>query len=507
MSESTHRVAVNTIIMYIRMVFLMLISFFSSRLLLQALGVEDFGIQSVVGSVAATFISLKSLFSESVQRFLNYEKGKGSLAGQQMVFSIGVYVHFFLAIAFAFVVGLVGYWLIINKLAFPPEKINTAVFVFYMSLISMVIGILSVPFDALIIANEKMGIYAFVTIVDAILKLLAVLALPFLPFEMLRSYSVMLIAVPVFTLVYQYVYSRRFEECKLLPKIDKVVTKEIVSLSGWNFFGNISFSLIHEGVNMLLNVFGGLVFNASRTIAYSVRSYSGQLANNTFIAVRPRIMQQAASDNLEILFNNINTVSRISFFTMLLPVVMSFVYVEQLLDIWLVDVPEYAPSFTRLVLLAGVIRSLHEPLNMLYMAMGKIKRMMLIETFTMLLFLGIIYLSLSAGSPMWMAFAEMILMEALIIMGLVANGSNEFGFSIWLYLKKVVIPLLTALAGSGAICSLFFLLLKTNSPLLAIVYSCIIGFLYIVLAYTLFDEREKGVIQTLLHKKSSSLRD
>ena len=500
MSQTTNRIAVNTIIMYIRMLFLMFITFFTSRLLLKTLGVEDFGIQSVVGSVAATFVSLKTLFSESIQRYLNYEKGKGSLDGQRAVFSVAIVIHVILAAFFVLVVGFAGHLLIEHKLTIPSEKMGTALFVFYMSIVSIFISIFSVPYDALIIANEKMGIYAFITIVDGLLKLAAVLLLPILPFEMLRSYSVLLIAIPVFTLSYQLFYCRRFEECSFTNHIEKKYVKEIVSLSGWNFFGNISFSLVHEGVNMLLNVFGGLVFNASRTIAYQVRHVAAQVGTNTLVAARPRIMQQAASDGKKRLFNNIYAISRVSFFTSLLPVVVLFPYTGQILDIWLVDVPEYAELFTRLVLLCTVVRSLHEPLNMMYMSYAKIKRMMVVEVCVMLFYLLVFYISLKTNFPIWAPFVEMLLMEATIILGLVINAKAELDFEWDIYFKKVILPMISCLLITASICLLFMYFVVVTKPLMSIVMSGLVGLLYMVVAYCHLDEREKGLVKNLLVK-------
>lgn len=483
----------------------MFISFFTSRLLLQTLGVEDFGIQSVVGSVAATFVSLKTLFSESVQRFLNFEKGKNSLDGQRAVFSVSIVIHILLAFFFVVVVGFAGHWLIEHKLSIPSEKMGTAFFVFYMSIISVFISIFSVPYDAVIIANEKMGVYAIITIIDGILKLIAVLLLPILPFEMLRSYAVLLIAIPAFTLSYQLVYCRRFEECHFIKNISKQYLKEIFSLSGWNFMGNISFSLVHEGVNMLLNVFGGLVFNASRTVAYQVRNMAGHLSNNTLIAVRPHIMQQAASDDKERLFGNICAISRISFFTSLFPVIVLFPYTGQILDIWLVDVPEYATLFTRLLLICVVVRSLHEPFNMMYMAFGRIKRMMLVEAGIMLFYLLVYYFSLKIGLYIWIPFVEMIIMEVTIIMGLYFNAKSEFQINGTIYFKKVLMPLSSCCFYTAVICALFMIFLKTNNPFLSVVYSILTGLLYCVVAYFHFDNREKELVTTLfqrfIHKK------
>lgn len=500
MAGTSQRVAKNTIVMYIRMLFLMCIAFYSSRLLLSTLGVDDFGLYSVVGSITSSFVALKAIFSESVQRFLNFEKGKGLLDGQRDIYSISIIIHFLLAVFFAIVVEAVGLWLIYNKLAIPSTSLDTAIFVFHMTVIATVISIISIPFDAVIIANEKMSIFAFVSVTDAILRLIAVFLLPYVGMEMLKTYSLFLIAVPLFTLLFNSIYCRRFEECRFRKSFDKSRLKELLSFSGWNFFGNIAFSLLHEGVNMLLNIFGGLIYNASRSIAYQVRSVASQLTSNTVVAVRPVIMQKAATADALSIGNNINTVSRMAFFTILLPVMPLLAYCSQLLDIWLVDVPEYAAPFTRIILISVVIRSLHEPLNMLYMSVGRIKRMMLIEVAAMLLFLLVVYLTLSAGGELVIAFMELAVMEAIIIALLAVNAKFECGFSLSRYLRHVIAPFCTLAILSGSIVYMIHCLILVEGIVMTLLMCCIIVVVYCVTAYIFLDKAEKGIITNLVKK-------
>ena len=501
MTSSAGRIASNTVIMYIRMLFLIIIAFYTSRLLLTTLGIEDFGILSVVGSVTSTFLSLKALFSESIQRFLNFEKGKQSLNGQRAVFSLGVFIHVCLAFVFIIVVGLIGHWLISNKLTIPPDKLNTAFFIFDMSMIAMFISILSIPFDAVVIANEKMKIYAFITIIDAILRLLSVVALSFVPYERLRTYSVLLIAIPLFTLSAQLIYCRRFVECKITKKIPHGLFKDLFSLSGWNFMGNISFSLVHEGINMLLNVFGGLVYNAARAISYQLKGVVSQITSNTIISARPRIMQQAAIADKTAIFNNIIAVSRVAFFTILLPVSILTTYTDKILGIWLVDVPEYATIFTRLLLIGVMIRSLHEPINMLQMAFGRIKRMMIIEAVTMLSFLVIIYITLKLGAEMWCPFAELALMEIIINALLITNAYKELSFPIMVYIKDVVLPFLITIILTGMICVIFFYFVPCYGTLDTIFKSMLVGVSYMLIALLLMNDKERHLIIDLVTNK------
>lgn len=496
----TGTVAKNTIIMYIRMFILMCVSFVSSRLLLQALGIEDYGIYSVVGSVSATFVALKSLFSESIQRFLNFYKGKEDIDKQREIFTLSIIIHLVLAIVLAIVLESVGTWLLLNKLVIPAGKVSTALFVFHTTVVASFISVLCIPFDALLIANERIGFYSIVSIFDGLFRLALVLILPHLPFILLKSYSLLLVVIPIVSLIAMLIYCRRLEECKLNRKINKPLLKEVVALSGWNFFGNISFSLLHEGINFILNIYGGLIYNASRSVAYQLKNLAVQFSSNSLIAARPMVMQSVtADDNYKSLFSNTISISRISFFIMLLPITPILVYCKELLGIWLVEVPEYAPLFTRLVLLSVLFRSFHEPLNILHMSIGKIKRMMIIEVVIMISTLLLIYFMLSNGAEMWVSFALLALMEVLIILSLSLNAKLEFGFPFRDFFKTALLPATFLTVIMGAIIALFSLF--SPGGIISVIAMCL-AVLTVICAciYLFLNEREKRLIRSLVFK-------
>lgn len=442
--DNVKRIAKNTGIVYVRMVLLILIAFYTSRVLLKTLGVVDFGVYSVVGSISGTFVAIRSLFSESIQRFLNVAKGKNpdDYTEQISIFNISLIIHLVLVVLFVAVVEVIGMWLMKTKLDIPYERYNAAVFVFQMTIISTVISILSITYDAVIIANEKMGFYATITVFDGLLKLLFVFLLPIIGYDYLKTYSLLLVFIPLSTLIIQLLYTRRFSECRLVFKFDKGLFKEIFSLASWSFIGNISFSLIHEGMNMLLNVFGGVLMNSARAIAYQVRSVSSQLTTNTMLAIRPSIMQKSSYLARKDFFSSIITLSRISMFAMIIPAAALILYTPQILDIWLETVPEKASLFTRIILFAIVIRSLHDPLNIMYMSLGKLKRFMIIESLIMVSFLVIIYFVLKAGAPIWSPFVLMFIMEIVIILGISINARYELEFPFKEFLKRVFVPLI-----------------------------------------------------------------
>lgn len=500
--SSTKIVAKNTVIMFIRMIILMVIAFFSSRLLLATLGVSDYGVYSVVGSIASAFLAIKGMFSESIQRFLNVAKGreKDSIMEQQAIFNMSIFVHFILLVVFAIIVELVGFWLLKNKLVIPLERMDAAVFVFHMTVLATTISIISIPYDAVIVANEKMNIFAGISIFDALLRLIFIFLLPAIKLDNLKLYSTFMVSIPITTVLIQALYCRRFPECRYRIVFDKKMFKEIMGLSGWNFFGNISFSIIHEGINMLLNVYGGVVMNASRAIAYQVKNVASQVSTNTLVAVRPRVMQQSVQKSKEQYFEDIFLLSRISFFSLALAIVPLFVYCPQLLSIWLPEVPKASTTFTRMVLVGLFIRSLHEPLNIMNMAYASIKRMMLIEVVSMLSSLVVIYFVLKNSGLIWFPFACLSCMEAIIITGLIINAKYELGFPIRKYLKKVICPMLLFSLISSVFGFILHYAFKPSTVISVLLCVLLIVIVEMIFCWIFFNMREKQLVLKFIDK-------
>ena len=263
MSETINRLSKNTLFLYIRMIALMAITLYTSRVLLATLGITDFGIYSVVGSVTATFYSLRSVFAEAIQRFLNFEKGRDCKEGEKQVFNIAVVLHLIIAVLFILIVEIGGLWLLDSKLVIEPSRMSAAYSVFHLTVVASMFSILIIPFDALIIANERMHVYAWVSILDGIAKLLVVLALVYIPYDNLVTYAVLLAIIPFLNLLIYMVYCRKFPECRYNFRFDRARMKEIFAFSGWSFGGNLFYTIAHEGLNILINMFGGVANNAA----------------------------------------------------------------------------------------------------------------------------------------------------------------------------------------------------------------------------------------------------
>ncbi len=440
MSDTVNRLSKNTMFLYIRMIVLMIITLYTSRVLLQTLGVGDFGIFSVVGSVTATFFTLRSVFAEAVQRFLNYEKGCGNVANEIQIFNISVILHIVISILFVILAEAIGLWLLYNKLVIEPDRFDAACFVFHLTVVSSVLYILLVPYDAVIIANEKMSVYAWVSIFDGVAKLLIVMALPLIDYDHLMMYALLLAAVPLINIFVYYFYCKRFPECNYNFRIDKTKLKELCSFSGWSFAGNLFFSLAHEGLNVLINMFGGVVYNAARNIAYQIKAAVNQVSNNTLLATQPFILQNAAKTDPSGLLLYIVKILRVNFYIMAITCIPLMAFCERLLSIWLVEVPDYSTIFTQLAVFSVLIRSVHGPLNLFYMGLGKIKRMVVIESLLFVLLLVACYVQLQLSLPIESVFVSLCIAEVVILLALILNIGNEFGISIHQILMSGFMP-------------------------------------------------------------------
>lgn len=499
MSDSLKRISQNTLFLYLRMIVLMIITLYTSRVLLVTLGVDDFGIFSVVGSVTATFFTLRSVFAEAIQRYLNYEKGGGVLENEIQIFNISVVLHIIIAILFVVLAELIGLWLLYNKLVIAPERFEAACYVFHLTVVSSTLYILLVPYDAVIIANEKMSVYAWVSIFDGFAKLLIVLVLPFIPYDSLKMYALLLAVVPLINIIIYYFYCRTFKECRYNFIVDRGKLREICSFSGWSFAGNLFFSLAHEGLNVLINMFGGVVYNASRNIAYQVKSAVNQVANNTLLATQPFILQSAATTEGEMLLIFIVKILRANFFIMTLTCIPLIVFCDQLLSIWLVEVPDKSVVFCQLAVFSVLIRSMHGPINLFYMGMGKIKKMVIIESLIFVLLLVVCYFQLLANLPISSVFLTLCLVEVVIVIALILNIETEFGIQINNLFKQGFIPCMI-LSGLSVGVILGFQYFGVFNSIIRVVGG-LVGCLAVemLLIFMFLNNEEKGLIEKAYH--------
>lgn len=412
-SENIKRIAKNTLLLYIRMLFGMLVSLYTSRVILNTLGVEDYGIYNVVGGVVAMFSIISNSLSVAVSRFLTFELGTGNRNKLQRIFSTSLIIHIALAIIILVAAESIGVWFLNTRMNIPADRMYAANWVLQCSILSFMFNLVSVPYNALIVAHERMKVFAYIGILDVLLRLAVVLSLAYMfdGADKLITYSLMLVCVGIF-LQGVYVVSCReyFEECRFQRTVDRALLKEMTGFAGWNFIGASSSILKEQGVNIVLNIFGGPSLNAARGIAAQVNSAISGFVSNFMIALNPQITKLYASGEYGYMISLIYRGARFSFYMLLflsLPIILNTHYV---LMLWLNIVPEHVVWFVRLVLISAMCESISNPLITAMLATGNIRNYQIIVGGLQMMNLPVSYVLLRMGF-----FPEVVLVVAIVI--------------------------------------------------------------------------------------------
>ena len=318
-SANNKRIAKNTLLLYFRMLLIMAVTLYTSRVVLATLGVEDFGIYNVIGGVVAMFSVISGSLSSAISRFITYELGRGNKERLKVIFSSSVVIQVCLALLICILAELGGVWFLNNKMNIPMERMDAANWVLQCSIVTFMINLISVPYNAAIIAHERMKAFAYVSILEAILKLAVVFVLYLSSFDKLATYAVLLVAVAIIIrLIYGYYCKKHFEECKFHFVYDKSVLKDIGGFAGWNFIGSASGILRDQGGNIVINLFCGPAVNAARGIATQVQNAVYGFASNFMTALNPQITKNYAIGNRDYLMFLLYQGSRFSFYLLLL---------------------------------------------------------------------------------------------------------------------------------------------------------------------------------------------
>ena len=375
-ANNNKRIAKNTLLLYVRMLFLMVVSLFTSRVILNTLGVEDFGIYNVVGGIVAMFTIISGSLTSAISRFLTFELGKGDKEKLKTIFSTSVNIQLGLSAIIILIGEIVGIWFLNNQMNIPAERMMAANYILQCSLGIFVLNLLSVPYNASIIAHEKMGAYAYISILDIVLKLAVAYAIMLSPFDRLISYGVLLLAESIFIRLIYGLYSKRnFEECTYHLIYDKAVLRKMVSFAGWNFLGVTAGTLNTQGVNILMNVYFGVAVNAARGIAVQASAAISQFVQSFTTAVNPQITKSYAVGDITYMHTLVCQSSKFSAYLFLLMAIPLSVETPEIFEIWLKIPPEYAVLFFRLSLLGTLMDSvLSNSLMTAIFATGDIKK-------------------------------------------------------------------------------------------------------------------------------------
>ena len=399
-AENTKRIAKNTLMLYVRMLFGMLVSLYTSRVVLQALGVEDYGIYNVVGGFVAMFSLISGALSHSAGRFLTFELGRGNMDGVKRYFSTSLLIHIALAFIILIVSETIGIWFLNNRMVIPDDRLSAANWVFHASIFSFMINLFSVPYNASIVSHERMNVFAYIGIIDIILRLFVVLFIAYSPFnfDRLIVYSILLVLVSCLIQTIYVLYCRNhFEECRLSLVFDTVCWKKMWAFTGWNFVGGTALVLKDQGVNILLNLFFGPIVNTARGLSSTVSTAVCSFSGNFMTALNPQITKSYAAGDNEYMFKLIERGTRFSFYILLIIALPVLLETNFILSLWLNDFPEYTVIFVRLVLIQAMIDILSNTIVTAQAATGKIRNYQIAVGGMLLMNFPLSYLCLKLG--------------------------------------------------------------------------------------------------------------
>lgn len=490
------------------MLFLLGINLFASREILAALGVVDFGIYNVVGGFVTMFTMISGAMSTATQRFISFEIGKGKEGHIKQTFSTAVIIHIFLALIVFCVAETIGLWFVNTQMSFPTERYVAANWVYQFSILTFLINIVSVPYNASIIAYEKMSVFASVSIFEAIAKLGIVYLIIWFPGDKLILYAVLLALIAiVIRVIYGFYCNKHFDECRCTWKSDKNVRSKMMSFVSWNLIGSLSGVLKEQGINVLLNIFFGATVNAARGLAFQVNNAIHGFVANFQIAMNPQIVKTYASGNKDEMFKIVFVGSKFSYMlvlTLSLPVIIEAPFI---LRLWLKAVPDYTAIFLRLVLISALIESFSGPLIASMHASGKVRDYQIVVGGLSLLTLPFAYLVLKIYPEPYLAMVVGVVMAVLCLFARLYMLRRTIGLPVVLFLRSVcmVDMLITVVSSSIPI----VVYMNTDSGFLSFFLICIISVISTVsFSYIIgLNNRAKAMAKEKVHSILNKIRN
>ena len=440
--NSNKKIAKNTLLLYIRMLFMMAIGLFTSRVILNALGISDMGLMSVAGSVITMFTFLNATLTSGTQRFISYAIGENNAQRLRAVFKSAMTLHLLLAIIIFFLGETLGLWYVYNKLNVEPGRFQAAMWCYQLSIISTVVGMVQLPFNSALIAHEKMNIYAYMTIFDAVFKLLAAYLIQIVCFDRLIFYSILIFAAELLsTFLYNLYCRKHFKECSFSFGYDKGIFRNMLSFSGWNTLGCLAAMGQGTGVNLIINSFCGTVVNGARGIAFQANGWVTRFVENFMVALNPQIIKSYASGDIQRMSSLVINGARFGCYLFLLLGIPLFVEIEFVLKLWLGQCPEHTVAFMRIVMIETLFKTMGTPTVTAMHATGQMKLLNITVGSILLLIVPVSYVCFRLGlSP------EQVLLINIIpwivvpfIRVFLVKKYNQGKFPVAQYLYQVVL--------------------------------------------------------------------
>lgn len=506
--DSNNRIAKNTLFLYIRMLLTLVINLYTTRVLLVVLGVEDFGIFNVVCGFVSMLGFLNSSLSFATQRFFNYELGANGGKGVAKVYSSSLVVLLFIAFLFVLFFETFGYWYLTHEMVVPADRANAAFWIFQFSIVSMCFSFIQVPYSAFTLAKEHMDYYAYVGLVDVILKLIVVFLLQLVHSDKLIAYSMLLFVTSILNYLLFYIFvNRKYNFFRFDKHLDYNTMKSIISFSGWNVYESGAYMLNNQGVNLILNAFCGPVVNAARGIAFQINNALRQFSLNVVVAFKPQITQSYACGNYERTKSLFYYLTKISFVLMYMLSVPVILEIDYILDIWIGDnaTPQHTAAFSVLVIINYLINIFNTPMSQVIQATGRIKKYQLAAGTIILLNLPFSWYALKIGLQPECVFLISIALSILTQIPCILLLKAEFDFSIKEYLRTCIYPLIPIVAVVPLLPLIIIKFLEPSFLRLFLVAMMVFISTVILFYFVLLNKIERERFMLFLRKKTNKL--
>ncbi len=502
-SSNNARIAKNTLFLYLRMILVLVVSLYTTRVILRVLGVEDYGIQNVVSGFVSMFAFLNTSMSNGIQRFYNFKIGKEGTQSITGVYNTALLIQVILAVIIVILLETVGLWYVHNKMVIPVERLDIALWIYQFAILSLVLVILQIPYNAAIMAYEQMDFYAYVSIIDVVLKLGFALYLPFVHHDKLLIYGCFGLVCSLISFLLSLGYCKiKFKPICLQFVFHKDLFKEMLSFSGWNIFGTFAYMLKGQGLNVLLNAFFGPVVNAARGVSTMIGNAIQGFQSNIVVSFRPQTVQSYASGDLDRVRRLMYSLSKISYlmlFVLSMPVIIEVSYI---LHMWLGDaVPDYTVQFTTLILVIMILSSLTTPLSQVIHATGKMRRYQIGTSIVVSSILPLSWVVLKMGGEPYSVYIVSLIMTIINQgVGLVLL-KRVFPYSIKEYLKMVIWPCVLVTIVSTILPLVLHCLLPSTFLRLFLVGLIGVGCTILVSYYLAMNMTERELVKAFLTKK------
>ena len=502
-SQNNKRIAKNTVYLYIRMFVMMAVGLFTSRVILQTLGVEDYGIYNAVGGFVAMFGLLSGTLTNSINRFLTFELGRGDTEKLKRVFSTSLNVMMFLALVILVLGSTVGVWFLNTRMIIPAGRESAANWVLACSVLAFMMNLVSVPYNAAIVAHERMSVFAYISLLEVTLKLVIVYALYVIPFDKLKAYAVLFFALALLIRIIYGIYCKRhFKECTYHLNLDKTLLRQMTSFAGWNFLAGGAGLINNTGVNVMMNLFFGVTVNAARGIAVQVNTHVYQFVTNFMMALNPQITKSYAQGDFSYMHSLVCRGAKFSYFLILIFLIPICMETHQILTIWLGIVPEYAVPFVQFTLVVSAINVLSNTIITSIHATGNIRRFMIIVGAVEITNFPLVYIAFKMGLGPLVAYYIYIFIY-LILMFLRFYLTKDLihlkasMFIKGVYLKALVVTILASIIPVG------LRILMTEETILRFIVVCCISVISTVATIYLvgLNAAERGLVINLINKK------